>query len=230
METKEKSGRPWVRFLVVGLIIVAFLIFFDVEEVLGYIRDADWGYLGLALVVILVGYVLAAVRWRHLLGRKPTLRFTFDTMNVSNMANLMTFIPVTAIRVVLMGENKKVTIPQATSSLSIAIILDWIIKIIALLGSIMIILRTATSGDIFLISGVIIAVIIGAILLLVANADKVVAKGVPLLARLPFLSEEQSHGIMSGLMEGLQGVGSPSQLLIAFGWTVLAWIFGLSFF
>ncbi|MGD9093087.1 MAG: lysylphosphatidylglycerol synthase transmembrane domain-containing protein [Anaerolineales bacterium] len=229
METKEKSGRPWVRVLVIGLIIVAFLIFFDVEEVLGYIRNADWGYLGLAVVAILVGYLLTGVRWRHLLGRRPTLRFTFDTMNVSNMSNLMTFIPVTAIRAVLMGENKEVTIPQATSSLSIAIILDWIIKIIALLGAIMITLGTATSGNIFLISGVIIVVIIGAILLLVANAEKVVARGVPLLTRLPFLSEEQSQGIMTGLMEGLQGVGSARQLLVAFAWTILAWIFGLSF-
>ena len=42
-------------------------------------------------------------------------------MNVSSMANLMTFIPVTPIRIVLMGEHRKVSISQATSSVSLAI-------------------------------------------------------------------------------------------------------------
>ena len=53
-----------------------------------------------------------AVRLRYMLGNHPELGYTFHATNAANMMNLITFIPVTLIKIFLMGQNKKVEIPK----------------------------------------------------------------------------------------------------------------------
>lgn len=228
---KEKSGgNPWLKLLGIVVVIIVFLVLFDIELIIQEIRNADWGYLGAAIVVLLVSYLVMAVRLRYMLGNRPELGYTFHATNVANMMNLITFIPVTLIKLFLMGQNKKVSVPQATSSVTIGIAFDWVVKIIALLGVILLRMQTTSVGQFLLVGAVVILLILGLLLLLDAKSESVVEKGGPFLARLPVINEEQAHDAIGSFMEGLGSVGSPLKLIITMLWTLLGWIGGFLFY
>lgn len=230
MNKKKTGGNPWIKILGIVVVILVFFVLFDIELIIQEIRNADWGYLGAAIVVLLISYLIMAIRLRYLLGNRPKLGFTFHASNVANMMNLITFIPVTLIKIFLMGQNKKVEIPQATSSVTIGIAFDWVVKIIALLGVILLRMQTTSVGQFLLVGGIIILLILGLLLLLEAKSKSIVTKGAPLLARLPVISEDQAHEAITSFMEGLGSVGSPLQLIITMLWTLLGWVGGFIFY
>jgi len=230
MSKKKTGGNPWIKILGIVVVILVFLVLFDIELIIQEIRNADWGYLGAAIVALLLSYLIMAIRLRYMLGNRPKLGYTFHATNVANMMNLITFIPVTMIKIFLMGQNKKVEIPQATSSVTIGIAFDWVVKIIALLGVILLRMQTASVGQFLLVGAVVILLILGLLLLLEAKSESIVTKGGPLLARLPVISEEQAHEAVVSFMEGLESVGSPIHMIITMLWTLLAWIGGFAFY
>jgi uncharacterized protein (TIRG00374 family) len=230
MDKKKSGGRPWLRVVGILIIFLVFLALFDIELIIEQIRNADWGYLGVAFGVLLLSYLVMAVRLHYMLGNGPNLSFMFHAMNISSMMNLVMFVPTTAIRIFLIGQNEKVSIPQTTTSITLTVVLDWIIKILAILGAILLTLQSVSVTGFLFVSGILIVVIIGALLLIVAKDDAITAKLTPILARLPILSEEQAENIMKDLMAGLQVVGSPSRLLVAFALTLLGWFGGFVFY
>ena len=230
MAKEKKQGNPWLKILGIVAIIIVFFVLFDIELIIQEIRNADWGYLGAAIVVLLLSYLVMAIRLRYMLGNHPELGYTFHATNAANMMNLITFIPVTLIKIFLMGQNKKVEIPQATSSVTIGIAFDWVVKIIAFLGVILLRMQTTSVGQFLLVGGIFILLILGLLLLLDAKSESIVTKGTPLLARLPVINEDQAHGAVTSFMDGLASVGSPLHLLITMLWTLLGWIGGFLFY
>ena len=230
MKDEKTLRRSWVRILFGFVIILVLLWLFDFELILEAIGSADWLMLGATAVVLLLGYAVEAVRLRYLFSHLPPYRFTYHVKDVSNMMNLVTLIPVTIFRIFLMSQDESVTAARAMSSSSLAIIFDWILKIVAILGVILIFVRSRYLEDFLLLFLLILAGLIGGILFLVGNADKIVVKMAPRLSRLPFLSDEQSTIILIELAQGLQAIGSRRRLLGALGWTALTWTIGLLFY
>jgi hypothetical protein len=171
-----------------------------------------------------------AARLRYMLGYGPQLSYIFHATNISSMMNLVMVVPTTAIRIFLIGQNEKVSIPQTTTSITVTVVLDWIIKILAIVGAVLLTLQSVSVTGFLVIGGLLIVVIIGVLLLIVEKADFISDKMSPLFAHLPFLTEEQARTIMNDLMHGLQVVGSPRRLLIAFAWTLLGWLGGFLFY
>ena len=230
MNEKDTRRRTWITVLVIGAIVVVFLLLVDVGAVIDELRNADWVYLGLATGALLIGYYIQTLRWRHLLGDIPPTNYTFHTMNVSTLTNLMTFIPTTPIRIFFMGEREDVSIPQATSSLTIAIVFDWVMKIIAILGAIVLLAPIdSNAGTIVGFIGVIILIFAG-LLLLVHNMDKIMAWVTPLLLRRGFLKEEQVEGMLSGLAQGLEEVGTTKKVAVIFLYSLFSWSFFIGFY
>ena len=230
MGKEKKQRNPWLKVLGIVFVIIIFLGLFDIELIIEQIRNADWGYLGVAVAVIVISYFIMAIRLRYMLSNQPKPGYTFHATNAANMMNLITFIPVTLIKIFLVGKDKKVGIPQATSSVTIGIAFDWVVKIIALLGVILLRMQTTSVGQFLVVGGVLILLILGLLLLLDAKSDSIVNKGAPLLGRLPVLSEDQAHDAISSFMEGLSSVGSPLKLIITMLWTLLGWIGGFLFY
>jgi uncharacterized protein (TIRG00374 family) len=230
MNEENVKRRSWVSVLIVVGLIIVFLVLVDIEAVIDELKNADWGYLTLAVAFLLAGFFIQAMRWRYLLRKLPRLPYTFHTLNIATMTNLMTFIPSIPIRAYLMGENEKVTIPQATSSLTIAFILDLVMKILVIMGLILLRSDPTSSGVTILLYLLIVTVIFAGVLLLATNIDKIVTRLTPLLGRLSFLKEEQAERLTSGLAEGLSEVGSTRQLSIALAYSLFAWICFLIFF
>jgi len=230
MNAKDTRRRTWITVLVIGAIVVVFLLLVDVGAVIDELRNADWVYLGLATGALLIGYYIQTLRWRHLLGDVPPTSYTFHTMNVSTFTNLMTFIPTTPIRIFFMGEREDVSVPQATSSLTIAIIFDWVMKIIAILGAMVLLAPIeSNTGTIAIFVGIIILIFI-VILLLVSNIDKIIAWAAPRLTRIRSLKEEQVEGMLSGLAEGLEEVNSAKKISVIFLYSLLSWTFFIGFY
>jgi uncharacterized membrane protein YbhN (UPF0104 family) len=212
------------------VLIIVFFVLFDIELIIEEISNADWGYLGAAVAVIVISYFIMAIRLRYMLNNQPKLGYTFHATNVANVMNLITFIPVTWIKIFLIGQNNKVEIPQATSSVTIGIAFDWVVKIIALLGVILLRMQTTSVGQFLVVGGVMILLILGLLLLLDAKSESIVNKGAPLLGRLPMISDEQAHAAISSFMEGISSVGSPLTLIITMLWTLLGWVGGFLFY
>jgi len=230
MKTANPGGRPWLKILGIFVVIFIILYFFDIRLILRQISNADFAYLGAALIVLALSYLVMAVRLRHMLGNQPILGYTFHATNIANMMNLVTFIPVTWIKIYLMGQDKKVGIPRATSSITVGIAIDWVIKIISLLGVILILNQATSIGEFLVVAAILILIILGLLLLLEAKSESIVTKVAPLLARLPIISEEQSQAMAANFMEGIDHVGSPLQITITLLWTLLAWVGGYMFY
>ena len=230
MKTENPAGRPWLKILVTLIVIVVILYFFDIRLIIAQIRTANFAYLGAALVVLVVSYLVMAIRLRHMLGDQPKLSYTFNATNVANMMNLVTFIPVTWIKIYLMGGDKKVGIPRATSSITVGIAIDWMVKIISLLGVILLLNKATSVGEFLVVAGILILIILGLLLFFEAKSESIITKVTPLLARLPIISEEQAQAMAANFMEGLEYVGSPLQIIITLLWTLLAWVGGFLFY
>jgi uncharacterized protein (TIRG00374 family) len=230
MKTKNTRRRTWITILVIAGIVIVFLLLVDVGAVIDELRNADWVFLGLATGALLIGYYIQTLRWRHLLGDAPPVGYTFHTMNVSTFTNLMTFIPTMPIRIFFMGEREDVSFPQATSSLTIAVVFDWVMKIIAILGAIVLLAPVGSNaGTILIFIGIIILIFAG-ILLLVHNIDKIISWATPLLLRRGFLKEEQVEGMLLGLAQGLDEVGSTKKVAVIFLYSIISWSFFIGFY
>ena len=230
MEPKQKRRRPWITVLVIAGIVVVFLLLVDVGAVIDELRNADWVLIGMATALLLVGYLIQTLRWRRLLSNIPPISYTFHTMNVSTFTNLISFIPTTPIRIFFMGEREDISIPRATSSLTIAIVFDWVMKIIAILGAIVLLAPIdSNSGTIVIFIGVIVLIFAG-MLLLVHNMDKIIAWVTPLLLRLGFLKEEQVEGMLSGLAQGMEEIGSTKKVALIFLYSLISWTFFIGFY
>ena len=60
--------------------------------------------------------------------------------------------------------------------------------------------------------------------------EKIAARVIPLIARLPRIDQKQAEKLASSFLEGLAGRKSPRDLLVSLLWTILAWISMLAFF
>lgn len=230
MNAKDTRRRTWITSLVIVAIIVVFLLLVDIGVVINELRNADWVFLGLATALLLIGFYIQALRWRHLLKKIPTTSYTFHTMNLSTLTNLLTFIPSITTRSFFMGEHEGLSISQSASSLLITFVFDLVIKFIALLGAMVLL---APIGSIVLTVVILIGVIIlifAGVLLLVHNIDKIISWASSALLRLRFLKEERVSGMLSGLAEGLKEVGTTKKVAKIFLYSLLCWSFFIGFY
>lgn len=99
--SKEKPNIPWkdvvrmVVFLGIGFFFIYwFLLKLDPEQkaaIWNSLREADYGWVALAMGCCLLSHFVRALRWRLLfrpLGLRPTLNHTFGSVVIAYMGNL----------------------------------------------------------------------------------------------------------------------------------------------
>ncbi|UCD40653.1 MAG: flippase-like domain-containing protein [Chloroflexota bacterium] len=230
MKAQNTRRRSWITVLVILAIVVVFLLLIDIGAVIDELRNADWFFLGLATAFLIIGFYIQALRWRHLLGKIPSISYTFHTINVSTFTNLMTFIPSITTRSFFMGEYEGLSIPQSASSLLITFVFDLVIKLIAILGA-MVLLAPIGSNiiTVAIFIGVIILIFAG-VLLLVHNVDKIISLITTLLFRLGIFQEEQADRMLTGLADGLKEVGTTKKVAVIFLYSLITWSFFIAFY
>ena len=116
--------------LVIGAI---FFWFVDLDQVIELLRQADWRLLAAGMGALLVSYVLMAVRWRYLLANRTGFFPSFHAINISNLVNSLTPIPEIALRVLITGRSRDMSISGATSGMLVERSLEQVMRVLAFL-------------------------------------------------------------------------------------------------
>jgi uncharacterized protein (TIRG00374 family) len=223
------------RILVVAAVIIVITILFillvDTEEVAQYLVAADTRFLIAASVMLILGLMAYAARWRALLGNKPPFLLTFHASNMGHAGNiLIPFRAGEAIRILVMGSEKYVSFTEATTSVVVERLFEQLMRLIALAAAVLVGVGTEISpaavlgGIGFLILG------FGAIAWLVSNQEFTLDKGTRLLARLPRVTEETAYKSISDLLQNLEAISKPRQFALILLWSLITWSLFWAFF
>ena len=210
--------------LVVTLVIGAlFFWFVDLDQVIALLRQADWRLLSAGMGILLVSYVLMAVRWRYLLANRTGFFSSFHAINISNLVNSLTPIPEIAVRVLLTGQGSNVSIPGATSGMLVERSLEQVMRVLAfllaLLTGYVISLKTGS----MLVNAGLIFIFLALMIWLIRNAERVVGKIQNLLRRFPRLDQRQIEQALTDLANGLRMAGGTRQLTYSWLMSFAIW-------
>ena len=133
-----KSHRSWWIIGTIALMvlpIIWLLLLVDVGLVFDYLKQVDLslGPAVTALILLLVGYAIHAVRWRWLLSEKSRFLDTFHAANVGHLVNLG--IPAGAghvARVIVLGQEEAIPVAEGASSVAVERWLELIMRVLAL--------------------------------------------------------------------------------------------------
>jgi uncharacterized protein (TIRG00374 family) len=206
LDKKTSHNTKRILFVTVIIIVITILFFFlvDILAVIRQLRAADLRFLIAASIMFIGGLVAFAVRWRALLGNKPGLLFTFHASNMGHAGNiLIPFRAGEAIRILVMGTEKSISLTEATTSVVVERLFEQLMRLLTfgvaiLVGvGLQLSLGAALGGIGFLALG------FGAIAWLVSNQEFTLDKGSRLLARLPRVTEEKARKSISDLYPAL---------------------------
>ncbi len=210
--------------VVIGAIAALFVWFVDLAAVGRALQTADFSLLLLASLLLLLGLLFYTMRWRLLLGNKPTLLQTFHASNIGHAGNII--VPARAgeaMRIVVLGRGGAVSYTEATSSFVVERLFEQLLRLLALVAAV------AVGAGIELTPGTIIGgagVLVGAfaaIYGLVRRREQVLASWPRRLARLPRLTEDGARRTLTDLLDNLTAVSEPRQLALVMAVSLLAW-------
>jgi uncharacterized protein (TIRG00374 family) len=233
MKKSSSQSKPrrriWFYILAALLLICLLAYLLDLDAVLKELRSADWRILLVSAVFLAVGYFFFGLRWRYILLNIPGMAPTFHSNNISNMATILTPIPAVALRVVSIAEITKVTYGEAIPGMAVDRMSDIVMRIISLV--IVVIMATGrhlTAGTLLLTAAAI-SLLLGVFILLAHNGDKVAEWVARMLSRFPRLGKERVSRALSGLVLGLDHIGSTRHLIVALLISLVMWVFFLVF-
>ncbi|WP_420641477.1 lysylphosphatidylglycerol synthase transmembrane domain-containing protein [Candidatus Leptofilum sp.] len=217
--------------VVIGAIVALFVWFVDLQAVGEVLRTAVPTHLLLASILLILGLLFYAMRWRLLLGNKPTLLQTFHASNIGHAGNII--VPARAgeaMRIVVLGRSEAVSYTEATSSFVVERLFEQLMRLLALVAAIAVGAGIELSPS-SILGGV--AVLVGAfaaIQWLVRRQEQVLVRWPVRLAKLPRITEAGARRTLTDLLDNLTAVSDPKQLAIVMGSSLLAWVCFWGFF
>jgi glycosyltransferase 2 family protein len=215
---------------VVAIIFLIFALFIEWREVWEQLRQADYSYLLLASGLLLVGLVGYAVRWRLLMRNLPSLRRTFHASNIGHAGN--TFLPARAgeaARIIAISNSDKVSKTEATTSFVVERLVEQFMRLLALGLAIGLGLGVEPSPT--SIGGGVAALMVAILLTywLLNNRQWVLRYGPRFLNRIPGLTMARAEKGLTNLINNLDTVAAPRQLLRVLLWSLIPWSFFAGF-
>lgn len=223
------TNRVWqtaVLLLMAGSAAVGFAYFIDFGLVGHELQAADPRWLAASAVALLFCLLSFAVRWRLLLGQKPTFGFTFHAANIGHGVN--TLVPLRAgevARIALMGGETEVNVSytEAVSSYVVERMFEQVMRLVAL-GAAVLVGAGAMATERALLAIVIpLFLAFAALRWLFVHQEGVRQKWPPVLAKLPYISENFARRSLVGFLHNLNTVSSPHRLTQIFLWSGLTW-------
>ena len=228
---RKQAGQLIVLLLVIGAIVALFVWFVDVAAVGEALKTADFPLLLRAALCLILGLLFYAVRWRLLLGGKPSLRRTFHASNIGHAGNII--VPARAgeaMRIVVMGQSGSVSYTEATSSFVVERLFEQLMRLLALVAAVAVGAGIELSPSSLLSGGAVLVLAFAAIQWLIRHRERVLAGGPGWLAKLPRITEEGARRSLTDLLDNLTAVSNPKQLALVMGTSLLAWGFFWGFF
>jgi uncharacterized protein (TIRG00374 family) len=219
--------RLIIAFLATAVIGGLFFWFVDLNQVIELLRMADWRYLATSVVALVIAYVFLAIRWRYLLGNQPGFIPAFHSVNVSNLVNSLTPIPEIALRVLITGQDRGMSVPGATSGMLVERSMEQVMRVLAFMVAVLTGYVVAiNSSSIYVNAGLIITFLV-LMALLLRNAEGFIAWVQLQIRRFPRLDRPQVEKVLTDMETGLKLAGGPKQLTI--GWLMSFAIWGAFF-
>ncbi|WP_420628536.1 lysylphosphatidylglycerol synthase transmembrane domain-containing protein [Candidatus Leptofilum sp.] len=210
--------------VVIGIIVALFVWFVDLAAVGRVLQTAVPTYLLLASLLLVLGLLFYAWRWRLLLGNKPTLLQTFHASNIGHAGNII--VPARAgeaMRIVVLGRGGAVSYTEATSSFVVERLFEQLMRLLALVTAVAVGAGiTLSPGSILGGVAVLVAAFAG-IQWLVRRRERVLARWPSALAKLPRITEAGARRTLTDLLDNLTAVSEPKQLARVMGTSLLAW-------
>lgn len=125
--TRKQQLQLWLGIVVSLICLGAIFLLIDVREVWHALRTANYGYLALTTVGIVVFLILRAIRWRFMLNNAVSFSQVFHIQNIGYMlTNLLPFRLGDVARGVLIGNVPPITVAQGISTMVMERILDML--------------------------------------------------------------------------------------------------------
>ncbi|HRQ37066.1 MAG TPA: lysylphosphatidylglycerol synthase transmembrane domain-containing protein [Chloroflexota bacterium] len=134
MESSQKDRRQlWIGTAVSLLCLIAIFLFINPRDIIDAFRHANYAYLGLTGLGVLLFMLIRAIRWRFMMGNQVKYGQVFHVQNIGYMLNMyLPFRLGDVARAVLMGSVPPLTISQSISTMVVERVLDMMF-VVALL-------------------------------------------------------------------------------------------------
>jgi uncharacterized protein (TIRG00374 family) len=227
-----------MRIGLLGIVVSALAIYFVLQQVdIGALGDALMGaryvYLLPTAVLLLIGLVTRAIRWRVLLSNGLPLHRAFSIMNVAYLVNGTLPLRVGELARIYLATCSTPPVPVLKTASTV--IVERVLDLLAVILMLAVALAGGPIPDAlrgFALASAPLAIIGFAVLIVLARrrewAQRWLARAVGNVpkwssdtgALLPRLSRWLDH-----FLDGLQPLAQPRTLFQALGWTVLSWGF-----
>ncbi|MDA0245116.1 MAG: lysylphosphatidylglycerol synthase transmembrane domain-containing protein [Chloroflexi bacterium] len=223
------TSRVWQMGALAGVVTAAaifFALFIDFDLVWHELRGADWRWLLAAVFALLLSLICYVVRWRILLGNKPSFGFTFHASNIGHGVN--TIVPLRAgevARIALMGSEAeaKVSYTEAVSSYVVERMFEQVMRLVAFGTAVALGAGGVATESALLAVITPLSLAFLALLWLYLHQERVRTRWPKKLAKLPYITESFAQRSINGFLHNLNAASSPRQLTQIFLWSGLTW-------
>jgi len=227
METPTKNRRQlWLGIAVSVICLVVIFIFVKPGDIIAAFRHANYAYLGLTGLGVLVFMFLRAIRWRFMLGNQVKYIQVFHVQDIGYMFNM--YLPFRLgdfARAVLMGSVPPLTISQSISTMVVERVLDMMF-IVALLPFTLASVPTlpVEIRQAALATGIL-AVIAIVVLIVAANQRPFIRRlSTIIFNRISRLDTETWVRRVDDLLKGLDSLTRLKDGLILISLSILVWL------
>lgn len=132
-ESNRSNIQLWLGIALSAACLVAIFVIIDPREILDALRGANFVYVALSTVGIIVFLLLRAVRWRFMLGNAVPYGHVFHIQNIGYLLTyLLPFRLGDVGRAVLIGNVPPLTVTQGVSTMVVERVLDLLFIVILL--------------------------------------------------------------------------------------------------
>jgi hypothetical protein len=218
-------------FIVSGLAVIFIIQQVDAALFVDSMREANFWYLLPCVVLLLLGLVARAIRWRVLLsGRLPLLR-TFSIMNVAYLVNGVLPLRIGEVARIYLASrvDEPVPAPHTASTIIVERLLDLLAVVLMVLlalsmGPVPPRLQTASGfAAVAAVAGFGVLLVLAGRRSLAERVFRGVLRMIPVLRRWDVL-EDWFEQFLNGLMP----LTRPRALFSVVFWTVIGWLFSIA--
>jgi uncharacterized protein (TIRG00374 family) len=188
------------------------------------------GTLSFGVVLLLLGIVLIAFRWRFLLPEKPSFEATFHTNSISYMLKLLLPIPQAVTRLTTLSLASSISIYQSAPVMLIERFLEMIMRLVALLLAIVLILEFPLWITGLGIAAILLLAIPSFLVWFTRNASTTVPRLVERSVRIPGLNKERLIQAMVDFQENVSTMRAARGLTTAVLYSLGMWGLFLLFY
>lgn len=223
---KTQSRQNWIGIIISLISLGAILFFVKPIDIWEALKHAEWSYVLLMVVGLVVFLVFRAVRWQFMLTRGTPWRSVFHIQNIGYMFNMTLPLRIGDMaRAVLIGNVPPSTLAGGLSTMVVERLLDMLFVVTLLpftVTAVTVLPEIMRNGAQFFgyVS------IAGIVMLLVAANKRPFAINIAtiILNKIPFLDTKSWTARLDNFLSGLNSLTNLKDSIILLGLSIIVWL------